>query len=117
MMHRILRASLVIAVVFASPVVAQADRDAECALQGDLFRLIQQARLDGVRVGQVPAAVAEARPQYSEKLLATVPQLANYVYAEFTKRQLRNLDLGEQTRQQCVANWDQIQAMRDAVQN
>lgn len=96
--------------MFATPGMA-ADKETVCRTQGELMGVIQQARLDNVREANLTAAVAEARPDFSQKVLATVPNVGGFVY-DMRKRDLRKVNLADVTRQQCLDNWDAIQALR-----
>lgn len=117
MFVRLKSLALLCALTLPLPLAAQqVDKEAQCRLQGELMGTIQKARLDGVRKAQLQEAVAEARPDFSPAILATVPQLGNYVY-DFRKRDLRKINLAESTRVQCLQNWDQIQQLRKSVTN
>lgn len=102
--------------ICATPALAQSEKESSCRIQGELMGLIQQARLDGVRQANLTETVAAARPDFSEKLLQTVPNLGSFVYDQ-RRRDLRKLDLAALTEQQCLDNWEQIQALRGAVSN
>lgn len=100
----------VLGVCLAAPAGAQSASEKEnvCKAQGELMGVIQQARLDNVKKANLKAAVSEARPDFSEKVLATVPAVGSFVY-DMRKRDLRNINLADVAQQQCLDNWDQIQ--------
>lgn len=100
----------------SGPAMAQSKKARECALQGALVGAVQQARLGGVAKRNVRASVAASNPELSEAVLDTVPQLADHIYG-MRKRDLRKVDMRTVTEEQCVASWDQIQAMRKNLSN
>ena len=95
----------------SGPAFAASRKQRECAEQGALVGTIQQARLAGVRRAQLRDAVAKAQPDLSEAMLDTVPQLGDFVYG-LKRGQLKQINLGQVTQQQCLDNWDQVQQMR-----
>ena len=100
----------------AGPALAQSQKERECHLQGQVFAAVQQARLNGVRKAALSERVAELLPGLPPKVLGTIPTIGNHVYG-LKKRDLKKVNLGEMTKAQCLANWDQIQAMKKNLGN
>lgn len=97
-----------VALSFAATVApAQQSKEVVCQTQGDLWMVIQQARLQGIRETKLTQAVAKVRPNLSQAVLDTVPQIGAFVY-DMRMRDLKQMDLGVAGREQCLQNWDQI---------
>jgi hypothetical protein len=94
----------------------EAQKQAECQFQADLVGAVQQARLDRVRKEAVTETLIAANPGWPDGAAKAIPALAEYVYG-FKRRDLRNVDLGAETKQQCLENWDQIQQLKQSVSN
>lgn len=118
-MIRTLLAAGVLALTLAPAHADEADearKQAECRFQGVLIGAVQQARLDRVRKDRLTETLVAANPDWPEGAARAIPAIGEYVYA-FSRRELRGVDLGESTRQQCLDNWEQLQELRDAVSN
>lgn len=101
--------------VTSGPAFAQS-KSKTCAQQGAIVGAVQEARLAGVSKRKVRETVAAANPDFSEAVLDTVPQLADHIYG-MKKRDLRKVNMRLVTEEQCLANWDQIQAMQKTLKN
>ncbi len=99
-----------LAVVFAAPVAAAETKEESCKYQGQVMAAVQAARMDRVKLEKVEEAILATEPDWPEQYSKAIPQLAQHVYA-MKRRDLRNADLGAVFEQQCLENWDQIQAM------
>ena len=104
------------AVLLATPLAAEETKEQSCGHQADVVRAIQQARLDRVKEADVAGAIAASNPNWPSNYNAAIPQLTSWVY-EQKKRDLRKTDFGEVLYQQCVDNWDQIQAIKNGLNN
>lgn len=114
-----IRFSLTAAVfVFAvTPAAAsEAEKNAECQFQADLIGAVQQARMDRVRKDKLTETLLAAYPDWPEGAATAIPAIGEYVYG-FKRRELRQVDLGAATKQQCLENWDQIQALKESMTN
>ncbi len=110
---------MAMAVVLAG--AAQADDDeaqkqAECGFQGDLMAAVQQARLDRVRKNTVTETLLAANPDWPAGAATAIPALTDYVYS-LKRRDLKDVDLGETTKTQCLENWEQLQALKKGIKN
>ena len=103
-------------ILLSTPALAQETKEVSCGYQADVVRSIQQARLDRVKEPDVVGAIADSNPSWPPNYNAAIPQLISWVY-EQKKRDLRKMDLGGILYQQCVDNWDQIQALKDNLKN
>lgn len=106
-------ATLASALTFAVPAQA-ADKETECQFQADLIGAVQQARLDRVRKDTLTETLLAANPDWPEGAATAIPTIGEYVYG-FKRRELRKIDLGAATQQQCLENWEQIQALKKSM--
>ena len=90
------------------------DRETSCRYQ--VAAAVQKARLDGVSEAGVADAIAATNPGWPAQYNNAIPQLTAYVY-QLKKRDLRKIDLGTTLREQCIEQWDQIQAMQKQLKN
>lgn len=97
-----------IALALPGAVFAEQSKEEACALQGDVMTAIQQARLDRVRQGAVIPTIYEANPDWPESMKTALPGMIDWVYS-MKRRDLRKVDLGPVTRQQCLDNWEALQ--------
>lgn len=102
--------------LLSTPVLAQETKEESCGYQADVVRAIQQARMDRVKEGDVAGTIAASNPAWPANYNAAIPQLTTWVY-EQKRRDLRKMDLGGVLYQQCVDNWDQIQALKNNLNN
>lgn len=93
----------------AAGVLAQS-KEETCGLQAEVVSAIQKARLDKMRKGTVVETLMKANPDWPEAMAGAMPGLVDFVY-DLRMRDLRKTDLGASSRQQCVDNWDQLQAL------
>lgn len=108
---------LAIAACFlAAPLLAAESKEESCGYQAQVISAIQKARLDRVRKNDVAATIAASNPTWPDNYNAAIPQLTEFVYSQ-KKRDLKQTDLGANMRQQCLENWDQIQAMQKQLKN
>lgn len=77
---------------------------------------VQQARLDRVAQDKVEDTILSSEPEWPEQYSKAIPQLAAHVYS-MKRKDLRKNDLGATFEQQCLQNWDQIQAMQKQLQS
>lgn len=116
MIRTVLSAALV-SVSFVSAAVAdEANKQAECKFQGDLIGAVQQARLDRVNKDKLTDTVMAAHPSWPASAADAIPAIGEYVYS-FKRRDLRKVDLGVSTQQQCLENWEQIQELKKSMSN
>lgn len=104
------RVMFIAAMYFSTPGFAAQSKEAACALQNDVVSAIQKARLDRVRKAEVVPTLVEANPAWPTGLADGLPQLVEWVYS-LRRRDLKGVDLGATAEQQCLDNWDQIQAL------
>jgi methylthioribose-1-phosphate isomerase len=99
-----------LAVVLVAPVQAAEKKEESCKYQGQVMAAVQAARMDRVKQEKVEEVILASDPEWPEQYSKAIPQLTAHVYA-IKRRDLRNADLGAILEQQCLENWDQIQAM------
>ena len=101
----------------ATPSLADdTQKEAECQFQADLIAAVQQARLDRVDKDELPATLLKANPDWPASVETAIPAVAEYVYG-FKRRDLKKVDLGAATKEQCLENWEQIQSLKNTVSN
>ncbi len=103
-------------VLMTTPVLAAESKEESCGYQADVVRAIQQARLDRVKQADVASTIASSNPTWPANYSQAIPQLTSWVYDQ-KRKDLRKKDLGEILYQQCVDNWDQIQALKNDLKN
>ncbi|WP_170348250.1 hypothetical protein [Ruegeria atlantica] len=103
-------------ILLSTPAMAQETKEESCGYQADVVRAIQQARLDRVKEADVAETIVSSNPPWPSNYNSAIPGLAPWVY-ELKKRELRKQDLGEILYQQCVDNWDEIQALKNNITN
>ncbi|WP_299349734.1 hypothetical protein [uncultured Shimia sp.] len=107
-----LTASALFAVVTMGTAPASAgEKEETCKLQAELMSAVQQARLDRVPESQVVDKVTEDNPHWPETLHSAIPAIAEFMYDQ-KRRDLKQVDLGPVSEQQCLDNWEQIQEMK-----
>jgi hypothetical protein len=98
------------------PAQTQAQKEAECAFQAGLIGAVQSARLARWDKDEVPARLMQMNPTWPAGVADALPALTDYVYG-LRMRDLRQNDLKEATRETCLTNYDQIQRMKNTVDN
>ncbi len=109
----------VIAFVVAAlgtPMLAEASKEESCGYQGQVMAAVQQARMDRVKKDRVETEILASNPTWPAEYSKAIPPLVDQVYA-MKRRDLRKNDLGALFEQQCLANWEQIQAMKKSLQS
>lgn len=94
----------------ATQAPAALGKEDSCNYQGQVMAAVQQARLDRVSEEDVQETLLAANPDWPAQFSNAIPQLAAHVYT-IKRRDLRKNDLGEIFEAQCLASWDQIQAI------
>ena len=103
--------------VSATPLLAEElSKEESCRYQGLVMSAVQQARLDRVKKADVEQVIRASNPPWPDEVSNAIPPLVNHVYA-MKRRDVRRNDLGPMLEQQCVENWDQIQAMKNSLNN
>ena len=109
-----IRHTLVFALaIAAAPALAEDDKMTSCTYQGQVVAAIQTARMDRVKQENVQATVT-SNATWPEKYNAAIPRMTEFVYQQ-KRRDLRRVNLGDQFRQQCIDNWDQIQQIMNNI--
>ena len=104
------------AALLAAPAYASETKEESCKYQGQVMAAVQQARLDRVKQEEVEQVILDSEPEWPEAFSNAIPQLASHVYA-MKRRDLKGVDLGAAFEEQCLQNWDQIQAMQQQLQS
>ncbi len=110
-MRRLTTLTLAATMCLALPAHAQSKEEA-CALQAEVVSAIQTARLDRVRQADVVPTLTAANPDWPEAMAQALPPLVDWIYSQ-KRRDLRDVDLGAQSKTQCEENWDQLQALQN----
>ncbi|MFK7876568.1 MAG: hypothetical protein AB8B71_12425 [Paracoccaceae bacterium] len=107
-----------LAFVAALPAMAasKAEIERQCQFQADVMGAVQQARLDRVPKRDVASTIRAANPDWSDSLDVALTPVVDFVYG-IKRRDLRNVNLAGDTKAACVQNWDQLQALTNAVKN
>lgn len=104
------------AALLAAPAYASERKEQSCKYQGQVMAAVRQARLDRVQQDEVQQVILDSNPDWPAAYSNAIPQLAEHVYA-MKRRDLKNADLGAAFEQQCLQNWDQIQAMQKQLKS
>lgn len=89
--------------IFASPsLAADLSKEADCGYQSDVVAAIQTARLGRVKEANLADAIAATNPTWPESYNNAVTVLAGPIY-DIKKRDLKQVDLGEQWKEACLA--------------
>lgn len=115
-MIRTVLTAAVLAMTLSPALANEAQKQADCQLQADLIGAVQKARLDRVRKDDVTQTLIAANPGWPTGVEKALPALTEHVYS-FKRRDLRNVDLGAVTKQQCLENWEQIQELKKSMTN
>ena len=103
------RFAFCLSLCLAAPMASAQSKETSCALQNEVVSAIQQARLDRVSEAKVVPTLMEANPDWPTGLADALPQMVEWVYS-LRRRDLKGVNLGDAAEQQCLDNWDQIQA-------
>ncbi|MDE4274316.1 hypothetical protein PXK58_08320 [Phaeobacter gallaeciensis] len=106
----------ILAALLAAPSYAAESKEESCKFQGQVMAAVQQARMDRVRQEKVEQTILADNPEWPEQYSKAIPQLTAHVYS-MKRRDLRKVDLGATFEEQCLENWDQIQAMKKQLQS
>ena len=102
------------AVLLASPAYAADNKEDSCKYQGQVMAAVQAARLDRVKQADVEQHILDSEPSWPEQYSKAIPQLTAHIYA-MKRRDLKAMEFGPLMEQQCLENWDQIQAMKQQL--
>lgn len=100
---------------FVTPAFAEAGKQETCRLSGELMNAVRQARLDRVSKGNAPSHILAENPAWPAAYGQAIPALVDQVYA-MKRREVRKNDLGALAEQQCLQQWDLIQAQKKNLQ-
>ncbi|MDE4134637.1 hypothetical protein PXK00_16080 [Phaeobacter sp. QD34_3] len=106
----------ILAVLSSAPAQAADSKEDSCKYQGQVMAAVQAARMDRVKQEKVEEVILASDPAWPEQYSKAIPQLTEHVYG-MKRRDLRNADLGAIFEQQCLENWDQIQAMKKQLKS
>ena len=115
-MIRALLAAAGLALSLSPAQADEAQKQAACRLQAEVVGAVQQARLDRVRKERLTETLTAAHPDWPEGTVQAIPAIGEFVYS-YSRRELREVDLAATSQQQCLENWDQIQALKNSVSN
>ena len=101
---------------FATPMLAEASKEESCRYQGQVMAAVQKARMDRVSKDKAATEILASSPTWPTEYSQAIPPLVDQVYS-MKRRDVRKNDLGALFEQQCLANWDQIQAMKKSMQS
>ncbi|MEM1073241.1 MAG: hypothetical protein AAGI36_02235 [Pseudomonadota bacterium] len=87
--------------VFATPGVAQSEKEVSCGYQAEVARAIQQARLDRVRERKVEEKILAGTPTWPDNYNRAIPLMVPWVY-ELPMKQVRDHDLGDAWNELCL---------------
>jgi hypothetical protein len=108
MRHLLIAALLLPSVGFAE------EAEEACALQGQMMGAVQLAYLDRVKQAKATEHVLAANPDWPAGAVDALPALVNYVYS-LKRRQLKDVDLGAQTKTTCLENFEQIKKIQQTL--
>lgn len=97
------------------PAHAEDSKEDSCRYQGQVMTAVQDARRKRVKEENAEAKILASDPEWPEQYSKAIPQLVKHVYAQ-KRSDLRGVDLGALFEEQCLANWDQIQQLRNDLQ-
>ena len=104
------------AVLLAPPAYAADNKEDSCKYQGQVMAAVQAARLDRVKQADVEQHILDSEPDWPEQYSKAIPQLTTHIYA-MKRRDLKATEFGPLLEQQCLENWDQIQAMKQQLKS
>ena len=105
-----------VAALLAVPAYAAERKEESCKYQGQVMAAVQAARLDRVAKTDVEQVILDSDPAWPEQYSKAIPQLTAHIYA-MKRRDLKATDFGPLLEQQCLENWDQIQAMQKQLKS
>ncbi|MCD9148637.1 hypothetical protein [Pseudophaeobacter flagellatus] len=108
-----IRITLAVALL-AAPAYAAENKEDSCKYQGQVMAAVQAARLDRVSQADVEQVILDSNPEWPEQYSKAIPQLTGHIYA-MKRRDLKATEFGPLMEQQCLENWDQIQAMKQQL--
>ncbi|MEO9819626.1 MAG: hypothetical protein ABJQ34_08645 [Paracoccaceae bacterium] len=110
------RIAVVCALTFsAAPVFAKSAAES-CSFQARVVGAIQTARLNRVPKDDVVPGLMEANPSWPKTMEQAMPALVDWIYDQ-RRRDLKDVDLGAVSEQQCIDNWDRIQNLTQNATN
>ena len=104
------------AALLAAPVYAAEKKEESCKYQGQVMAAVQAARLDRVKQAEAERAILDSNPEWPAQYSKAIPQLVSHIYA-LKRRDLKATEFGPLLEQQCLENWDQIQAMQQQLKS
>ncbi|CUH87959.1 hypothetical protein PH5382_01888 [Phaeobacter sp. CECT 5382] len=104
------------AILLATPVYAAEKKEESCKYQGQVMAAVQAARLDRVKHAQAEQVILDSNPAWPAQYSKAIPQLVSHIYA-MKRRDLKVTEFGPLLEQQCLENWDQIQAMQQQLKS
>lgn len=110
------RIAVVCALTFSAAPVFAKSAEESCAFQAQVVSAIQTARLNRVRKDDVVPSLMGANPTWPKAMEQAMPALVDWIYDQ-RRRDLKNVDLGAASKQQCIDNWDQIQNLTQSATN
>ena len=112
--------AIAFATVLATPVLAEdtdtAERDKACTFQAEVIGAVQTARLDRVRKDKAVETIVAANPTWPAGASTAAAPVVDYVYS-IKRRDLKKVDLAQDTFTQCVDNWEQLQELQKSLKN
>lgn len=105
------------AALLASPALAEISKQEACGYEAQVMAAVQQARLERVRKDKLAAHIAASNPSWPQNYNAAIPNMAEYVYEQLKRHDLKQNDLGALWLQQCLDSWEQRQQMLKDMQN
>ena len=100
---------------FCTPVVAEAGKEETCQRTGELMGAVQQARLDRVSERKATEHILAENPTWPARYGQALPLMVEQVYG-MKRRDVRNNDLAALAEQQCLQQWDLIEAQKKNLQ-
>ena len=101
--------------VSAAPVFAKSAAES-CSFQASVVGAIQTARLNRVPKNDVVPTLLSANPSWPKAMEQAMPALVDWIYDQ-RRRDLKDVDLGAVSEQQCIDNWDKIQNLTPNATN
>ncbi len=112
----LIRIAVVCALTFSSAPAFAKSAEESCEFQARIVSAIQKARLNRVRRDDVVPKLIAANPNWPAAMEQAMPALVDWIYDQ-RRRDLKDVDLGAVSKQQCIDNWDQIQNLTQSVTN
>jgi hypothetical protein len=115
-MRQVLTAIAISLLAVPATAATQAEKKKQCQFQADLIGAVQTARLDRVKKAKASETVLAANPEWPEGAAQAMSPVVEYVYG-IKRRDLKKVDLAADTLTTCLENYDQIQALKNSVEN